>query len=365
MTFGMKLVRKMFFFLVVFIAAGLASHRPPAEKILTFYGASDASAAVALGQDMFIVADDEHNILRVYKTNQTSQPVSSCDLTQFLDIDPEHPEADIEGATTLGDYIYWLTSHGRNRDGKIRPSRYRFFATKAVIKNNDITITPIGIPCKNLVHELVKDETMRKLDLGKATQFGAVNLTKRQRKKLAPKKQGLNIEALCASTDAKTIYIGFRNPRPDSKALVIPLSNPSQVIQGQPPIFDEPILWDLKGLGIRAMEYSHFHKAYFIIAGPHDESPGFALYRWSGKIDSQPTFVRKIRLDKFNFTPEALVVFGNLPEFLLLSDDGTLPIDVSDDSECIPDRLRQDGRCPNKYLANPDKKSFRATWLKP
>jgi len=366
MSFGMKLVRKMFFFLVVFIAAGLASHRPPAEKILTFYGASDASAAVALGREMFIVADDEHNILRVYKTNQTSQPVFSCDLTQFLDVDAEHPEADIEGATTLGDYIYWITSHGRNRDGKNRPSRYRFFATKIAIENDNLTITPVGIPCKSLVHELVKDETMHKLDLGKATGFGAVNLTKRQRKKLAPKQQGLNIEALCASTDAKTIYIGFRNPRPNSKALVVPLSNPQQVIErAEPPVFAAPILWDFKGLGIRAMEYSDFHKAYFIIAGPHDDRPGFALYRWSGKIDSQPTFVRKIHLDKFNFTPEALVVFRNLPKFLLLSDDGTLPIDISGDSECMPDRLRQDGRCPNKYLTDPDKKTFRALWLTP
>jgi len=366
MSFGMKLVRKMFFFLVVFIAAGLASHRPPAEKILTFYGASDASAAVALGREMFIVADDENNILRVYKTNQTSLPVSSCDLTEFLDVDPEHPEADIEGATTLGDYIYWITSHGRNRDGKIRPSRYRFFATKAVIKNNDITITPIGIPCKKLIHNLLQNESMHKLGLDRATQFDVTNLTEHQRKKLAPKKQGLNIEALCASADGSTIYIGFRNPRPNSKALVVPLSNPQRVIEKtEPPIFAPPLLWDLKGLGIRSMEYSHFHKAYFIIAGPHNDKSSFALYRWSGEKNLTPTFVRKIHFDKFNFTPEALVVFRNLPKFLLLSDDGTLPIDISDDSECMPDRLRQDGRCPNKYLTDPNKKSFRAIWLKP
>jgi hypothetical protein len=360
MTFGMKLVRKMFFFLAVFIAAGLASHRAPAEKILTFYGASDASAAVVLGKDMFVVADDENNILRIYRMNQTSGAVFSCDLTQFLDIDAEHPEADIEGATVLGDYIYWITSHGRNRDGKIRTSRYRFFATKVEVESQNFSIQPVGIPCKSLVHELVKDETMRKLGLDRA------KLTKRQRKKLAPKQQGLNIEALCASTDAKTIYIGFRNPRPNSKALVVALSNPQQVIEvAERPVFGEPILWDLKGLGIRAMEYSDFHKAYFIIAGPHDDRPGFVLYRWSGRKDKPPKLVREIHLDRYDFTPEALVTFKDSERFLLLSDDGTLPIDISDDSECMPDRLRQDGRCPNKYLTDPNKKTFRATWLRP
>jgi hypothetical protein len=371
MTFGMKLVRKTFFFLVVFIAAGLASHGPPAEKIITFYGTSDASAAVALGKDMFVVADDENNILRIYKTNRTSQPVFSCDLTQFLDIDPEHPEADIEGATTLGDYIYWITSHGRNRDGKIRASRYRFFATKVEVESQNFSIQPVGISCKSLVHQLVKAENMGQLGLDRATGFGAVNLTKRQRKKLAPKKEGLNIEALCASTDAKTMYIGFRNPRPDSKALVVALSNPQQVIEVvERPIFEEPILWDLKGRGIRAMEYSDFHKAYFIIAGPHDDRPGFVLYRWSGKKDKPPKLVRELNLDKYDFSPEALVTFKDSERFLLLSDDGTLPIDVpvaelSDDSGCMPDRLRQDGRCPNKYLTDPNKKTFRATWLRP
>jgi len=367
----MKVIRKMFFFLLIFVTAGLASYRPPARKLLTFYGASDASAAVALGQDMFIVADDENNILRVYKTNKTSLPVFSCDLTQFLDIDPEHPEADIEGSTILGDYIYWITSHGRNRDGKIRPNRYRFFATKVEVESQKISIHPVGIPCKNLIHNLLQNESMHKLGLDRATQFDVTNLTEHQHKKLAPKKQGLNIEALCASADGSTIYIGFRNPRPNSKALVVPLSNPQQVIEkGQPPIFASPFFWDLKGLGIRSIEYSGFHKAYFIIAGPHNDNPGFALYRWSGEKNLTPTFVRKIHFDKFNFTPEALVVFKNSPKFLLLSDDGTLPIDVpvaelSDASQCMPGRSLEDGSCPNKYLTDSNKKTFRAIWLTP
>jgi len=85
--------------------------RPGAEK-LVFRRASDASAAVAIAKDMFIVADDENNVLRVYRTGEAGSPVFSYDLTGFLGIDPEHPEADIEGTTKIGSRIYWIASHG-------------------------------------------------------------------------------------------------------------------------------------------------------------------------------------------------------------------------------------------------------------
>jgi len=364
----MKLISKVVFSILVYCAVPAigAANAKSVEEILTYYGASDASAGVAVGKEMFVVADDENNVLRFYKTNQAGLPVFSYDLTEFLDIDPEYPEADIEGATMVGDRIYWITSHGRNRDGKIRPNRYRFFATSVEVQNQNITIRPIGTPSKTLVHHLVKTPAVRHLGLDRATRFDASTL-----KKLAPKKQGLNIEGLCASPDGKIMYIGFRNPRPVNKktrraeALLMPLNNAKQVIEGaQEPIFGEPILWDLKGCGIRSMEYSHFHKAYFIIAGPHNEESNFALYRWSGEKNAPPSLVQQIDTDNPNFNPEALVTFKNSAGFLILSDDGSLVIDVSSASECMEGRLRSDGKCLNKYLTNPEKKYFRGIWLK-
>jgi hypothetical protein len=359
---------------------GQSSIGDSTEKVLLYRGASDASAAVAVGEDMFVVADDENNVLRVYKTNQLCMPVFSCDLAQFLDIEPQHPEADIEGATKVGDRIYWITSHGRNRDGKIRPNRFRFFATKVKVQEQNITISPVGFSCRTLIHNLVESKPMRSLQLEQAARFNAANLSGKERKKLAPKKKGLNIEGLCASADGKRIYIGFRNPRPYSKAIVVSLNNPKQVIeQKDPPIFADPLLWDLNGYGVRSMEYSHFHKAYFIVGGAHDEEPGFVLYRWSGDKDSQPTVVRgntqmpffapgqssEINSDKYNFTPEALITFKASARFLLLSDDGSLVVDVSGSSECMPEKLHKDGRCLNKHLTDPNKKYFRAIWFRP
>jgi hypothetical protein len=358
----MKFITKVAF-LVLICGLTVFSFDDSAKDTLVYYGMSDASAAAAVGDEMFVVADDEDNVLRCYNINQPGLPVFSYDLTLFLGIEPAYPEADIEGATMLGDTVYWLTSHGRNTDGKMRPNRYRFFAVKVKVQNQNVAIEPVGTPCRTLIHSLLKAENVRHLGLDRATQFDAANLTKQRLKNLAPKENGLNIEALCASADGNTIYIGFRNPRPDSKAIVVPLSNPRQVIEKQPPVFADPILWDLGGFGIRSMEYSPFHKAYFLIAGPHNDRPAeFVLYRWSGRKDQSPQVVKSI---DSGLNPEALIIFRNSAKLLLLSDDGSLVIDVSDASECMQSRLREDGKCLNKHLANPAKKHFRAIWLQP
>jgi len=368
----MKCIYKMILFLIICSAIGSATHGNLDELYIVYRGASDASAAAALGNDMFVVADDENNVLRIYKMNLESLPIACYDLTPFIVDDPKYPEADIEGATMVDGRIYWITSHGRNKDGEMRQNRYRFFATSVKVENDSVILTPVGTPCRTLIQEMTKSEMTQHLELDKVTRFDAEKLKKKEREKLAPKKEGLNIEGLCATPDGKTLYIGFRNPQffdrvtSKKRAIIVPLHNPHQVIEdGKLPIFGFPILWDLDGLGIRSMEYSRFHKSYFIIAGPQDETPRFALYRWSGKKESPPILVKKFPIDQSNFTPEALIVFENSGRLLILSDDGNIVIDISDASECLKGKILKDGKCLNKYLSDQNKKHFRGMWLVP
>ncbi|NIP22807.1 MAG: DUF3616 domain-containing protein [Phycisphaerae bacterium] len=381
----MKITIKIVFFLLICsvpASCNLSQNHPsvkagatvnkPTEEVLVYRGTSDSSAAIGLSEKMFIVADDENNVLRVYRIKGAGLPVYRYDLTDFLNIYPEHPEADIEGATMIGDTIYWISSHGRNKDGKIRPNRYRFFATSVKVENEKVTIRPVGMPCRSLIQSLLETKYAQQTGLDKATRFDEGNLTKTERKLLAPKRAGLNIEGLCASADGKTIYIGFRNPRPfdrsspSIKAIVIALNNPREVIERRSaPKFGEPMLWNFGGLGIRSMEYSDFHKAFFIIAGPYNEGLRFALYRWSGEQEREPVLVRELSRDISNFKPEALICFKNSDKFLLLSDDGSIAIKVSSPSECEEGELNADGTCLNKYLTNPNKKTFRGIWLTP
>jgi len=365
----MKVISKIVFVIWMFVMVSPAVCDVPAGEVLVFRGASDASAAVAVGENMFVVADDENNILRIYETSKAGWPIGSFDMTSFLGIESDHPEADIEDATIVGRRIYWITSHGRNKDGKLRPNRYRFFATELVVENRSVKLRPAGKPCETLIHELLKTTAAHRLGLDKATRFDA-ELKKKDREKLAPKNEGLNIEGLCGSADGGTLYIGLRNPRPKdkpggrAKAIVIPLYNPDRVIEkGETPVFGEPILWDFKGLGIRSMEYSHFHKACFIIAGGPDEDVGFAVYRWSGKPESQPVLDRELGLGKSKFSPEALIPFEKSGRLLMLSDDGSLVVKVAGAWECLEGEYRKDGTTLNKYLVNPGRKTFRGIWL--
>jgi hypothetical protein len=195
--------------------------------------------------------------------------------------------------------------------------------------------------------------------------------TKKQLKALAPKKQGLNIEGLCASPDGGTLYIGFRNPRPkDSdgsvRTLVVPLLNAAAVIERQAtPEFGKPILWDFKGLGIRGMDYSVYHKTFFIIAGPHNEDSHYILYRWSGQTDTQPDVVCPLHVPVKDFAPEGIVAFAGRSALWLLSDDGSLWVRPEYRTDCLPGNLRPDGRCQNKHLINPAHKHFRGIFINP
>jgi serine/threonine protein phosphatase PrpC len=88
----------------------------------------DASAAVALDADHFVVANDERNTLRIYKRGQPD-PVNSVELSTFLGTN-EKKESDLEGAARIGTRVYWISSHGRNKDGELQERRRRFFATE-------------------------------------------------------------------------------------------------------------------------------------------------------------------------------------------------------------------------------------------
>ena len=103
-----------------------------APPILEFKGICDASAAIALDEKRIIVADDEKPWLSVYnlETRQSESliPLPVVTTTSGRSHDPL--ESDIEAATILGDQIVWISSHGRNKNGKVRSSRSQLFASQ-------------------------------------------------------------------------------------------------------------------------------------------------------------------------------------------------------------------------------------------
>src|SRR4030088_2007076 len=74
--------------------------------VVEYPGMCDPSAAQAISDSLFIVASDEDNVLRVYARDNPGAP-QRFDLNSFLKPDEDHPEADIEGVTQIGELIFW------------------------------------------------------------------------------------------------------------------------------------------------------------------------------------------------------------------------------------------------------------------
>ncbi len=309
----------------------------PLPRAIVYAGMCDASAAVALDEHRFIVASDEDNTLRVYDRRIGGLPVARFDLSSFLKPQKKkndaYRETDIEGAARLGDLIYWITSHGRNREGKQRPSRFRLFATKVSLAGGVVTLSPVGQPCVSLLDVLTDDPRLAAFDLSAAATR-------------APKSQAaLNIEGLAATPDGR-LLIGFRNPIPHRKALVVPLENPVQAIAGERPKLGTPLLINLEGRGIRSIDRHEKLGQYLITAGSYKAGGDFRLYLWDGTITKRPQPVKSVDFGKLG--PEAIVVYPHQTAIQVLSDDG----------------IRKIGGIACKEISDPTKRIFRDGWVR-
>ena len=336
------------------------------DAIFSYAGGSDPSAAAVVDATHFVTADDEINILRIYSMGD-SAPVFSLDITSFLAADTKYPEADIEGVTRIDKRIYWITSHGRNKEGQIRSSRYRFFATEIADAgpladpNGSPRIVPIGRSYSHLVQDMLEAPQLKALNLRAVTRLNET-LSKKERAMLAPKEQGLNIEGLAVGPDGQSLWIGLRNPlyktaEGKARAIIVPLLNPDEVVKdGKPARFGDVILLDLGGRGIRSIDYAESLKEYWIVAGDSGFRPDFAVFRYHSA--AKELIPAKVAFPA-DFTPEGLFVFPGRKTVWFISDDGTLEKEVLSPSECMPGDLLENGRCPNKCLIDLKKRTFR------
>ncbi len=319
-------------------------------EITAYRGLCDASAAAWAGDSHFIAANDEDNTLRVFRLGEPD-PVHSIPLDAFLKPDgkTKNSEADIEAAATLDDLVFWITSHGRDKDGDWRLNRHRFFALRKDPSRPDKPAAA-GSAYGRLVFDLLADPGLSGLGLQESASPAVP-----RKKSLAPKKNGLNIEGLCRIPGTRSLYIGFRNPAPGGRALLIPLLNPEDVVlEGSPCRFGKPVLLDLGGLSIRDMTSVEGTRTVWIVAGRTDGTPDFRLFAWSGRPGDTPvpaaTGLEWMATE--SFTPEAILPGPGGNGAILLSDDGEREMRNSDGSAC-----------PCKKLKNAADRRFRAARL--
>lgn len=272
-----------------------------AQAVTLYRGMCDASAAVALDAEHFVVANDEDNSLRIFRRGQP-QAVATLPLARYLDT---KSESDLEGAAKIGDRIYWISSHGRNSSAKVREDRYRFFVTEVDAAATPPTLRPLHTAQVSVLQQLLSSDALKSWQLADAAL-------------LAPEANGgLNIEGLSDSADGE-LLIGFRNPVRNGKALVVALRNPQQVTTGAAATFGPPIGLDLGGRGVRAIE--RLDAGYLVVAGPTADDGDFWLYRWSGQAGDAPQRVPGLAFGTLR--PEAIFAWPQTGLVQILSDDG-------------------------------------------
>ena len=286
-------------------------------------GICDASAAVALDARRFIVADDNQNILLIHdRTAPANAPQRITLSSLFPGEIKDGKEIDVEGAAVLGTRIFWIGSHGTNKDAEPKAARQRLFAISvAPGADGKFVAARAGKIYTSLLTDLENDAQFKKYHIGAAS-------------KIAPKDiGGLSIEGLAASQQG-SLLIGFRNPLiggtvkhgvlTGGKALLVTLLNPLEVIDGKQARFGKPTELDLGGYGIRSIE-SRTKDQYLIVAGPYhanEAAPGrprepSRLYLWSGKTPVP------LDIDLGDLNVEAAFFYpGDTAQVQLLSDDG-------------------------------------------
>ncbi len=311
-----------------------------AEENLIYKGVCDASAGEAIGSDYFLLAADEYNdngedqgdFLFLFSNNESGKKyIKKFKLPSALRKNPER-ETDTEASARIGERIFWITSHGRNKKGKFRPNRYRLYATDISGSSSDLKVKFAGF-YKDLVKDLIDKSNWTTTDVSSVNRLikkvEAVTrlnerLPKGERKKLAPKKLGLNIEGLSALPDNSGLLIGLRNPTMGGKAIIVKLSNVNSLFSNSKTKgrFEGPFELDLGGLGIRSMSYVKGINGFLIIAGPKNGGGPFKLFKWSGPQTSKIELVQSLTGGKGS-SPEALVSYFDKDKVLILNDEGS------------------------------------------
>jgi hypothetical protein len=261
----------------------------------------------------------------------------------------DHPkkEADFEAVAGLNGRLYWITGHGRNKDGEAKPDRRRILATS-------LALVPKGEAVTGLTDALRADSFA-----------DAIGPDDQVRPDLVPERNGLNIEALAAAPPGSwadgTLLIGFRNPlTADQRAIVVPFLNPAEAVDtGAPPMLGNPFALDLGGRGLRDMVWSPAHSAMLLLGGTTDDADRFALFTWSGHADDAPVLVTEIS----GLHAEAIVAWPTSRRVLLLSDDGDRMMPATK-AECEKGHF-ESGMCPCKRLQGTaaERREFRGGWL--
>ena len=232
-------------------------------------GIYEPSAIVQLPDGRFLVAEDElehpFSLLTIDYDGQVSHRALTAGWFDFNEafwkVD------DLEGLTIdPSGWVYAASSQSRQGDGdrkKAREKLVRFrIEGERVVDAHSVTTLKAALT----VTHPVLDAAARVLDV--------------------KEDGGFNVEAIEMDPDGRRLWVGFRSPLLDGKALLACFENPADVFtKGAAPAI-APVLeaLDLGGHGVRGMGYVPALHGFVLISGPVSRSrSAFRLWFWNGR----------------------------------------------------------------------------------
>ncbi|TBB57029.1 DUF3616 domain-containing protein [Rhizobium ruizarguesonis] len=222
----------------------------------------------------------------------------------------KYKETDAEGVSFSDGFFYIVGSHGRNKEGEKQDSRYFAYRVPAdVLSGGDLGeengVSPVVEKSERLADLLDQSEAVKKANA------------------LAPEKDGTNIEGLAVTGDK--LFVGFRGPLPDGKALIGETSVNYVFGGGTGRLELYPV--DL-GKDQAVRDLAVYHDGLLILAGPQDRNGGkAAVYIWSA--DKALLELAELNpVGSKDRQPETLMVLSEAKGLIrcLVFDDGDVPL---------------------------------------
>jgi len=274
----------------------------------TLTGLYEPSAIQQLPDGRFLVVEDEKSHPFSLVTIAADGQVSSTPLLP--------PEEGDDAAWKLDDlealaidpagYVYALTSHSRAGSGAVKKARDKLVRFR---------IEGGRMAAHSLVRELKPALVAAHPELAAAAKILDVKA-----------EGGLNIEALEIGADGQRLFVGFRSPLIEGRAIIACVENLAAVFEAgeTPRIAPALITLDLGGNGIRGMASAPALGGHLIISGPVGRQPvPFHLWFWSGRVGEAARRVRAGDREGFEHAEGVTpAVIDGQPRIVIVSDDG-------------------------------------------
>ena len=271
-------------------------------------GLYEPSSIQQLPDGRFLVVEDEKSRPFSLVTISAAGDVSSTPLLPPVGDDAAWKLDDLEAlAIDRAGYVYALTSHSRTDSGAVKKARDKLVRFR---------VEGGRMAAPSLVRELKPALVAAHPELAAAAEILEVKA-----------EGGLNIEALEVSADGQRLYVGFRSPLLDGKAIIACVENPAAIFDaGEPPrISPNLITLDLGGSGIRGMASVPALEGHLIISGPvARQQVQFQLWFWSGRAGETARRVSVDGLSGFEHAEGVSpAVIEGRQHIIIVSDDGS------------------------------------------